>query len=73
MGKYARLYIECEDGARQFIDVPISEGNTFPNLMMQIRMQGYYLDGQINVYVPLDQIKMAFQIEQASTAGMTRQ
>ena len=71
--KLCRIILNDPVENRQTIDVPIADGNTFPNIIMQIRMQGFLLDGQMNVYVPLSQIKWAMQVETETTQGMTRQ
>ena len=74
MKKYARIFFETHDGTKQCFDFPIAEGNTFVGLMMQIRMQGFAIDGTINAYVPNKRILYAFQIEnELPTAGMTKQ
>ena len=68
--KYARVFVE----QGMAFDFPIMEGNTFPNFMMQARMQGFLLDSSINAYVPINNIRYALQIENIDgTTGMTKQ
>jgi hypothetical protein len=70
MSKFARIQIS---DSNQIFDFPIDDGNSFPNLMMQCRQQGFLLDGRVNAYVPHNQIKYAFQIETEIVSGMTKQ
>lgn len=69
--KLARVFISLDPP--KWFDFPIQEGNTFANLLMQSRMQGFMLDGTINVYVPFHEIKHAFEVSTETTQGMTRQ
>ena len=71
MAKLAQFTIR--DTNEKF-SIPIDDGNTFANLIIQIRMQGFVLDGRVNVYFPHDAIKYAIQIEtEIGTSGMTKQ
>ena len=71
MAKFMRIVVRRSG---QIIDVPIDEGNTFVNCVMQMRLTGFALDGRINAYVPLDSIELAMQIDtDAGTTGMTKQ
>lgn len=68
--KYARVFVE----QGMAFDFPIMEGNTFANFMIQMRMQGFALDGVINAYVPANSVRYALQIENIDgTTGMTKQ
>jgi hypothetical protein len=71
MAKYARLVIKRSG---QIIDMPIVDGNSFVNCMMQMRMQGFAIDTTINAYVPIESVELAMEINLDSGAqGMTRQ
>jgi hypothetical protein len=68
--KYERVFVE----PGLAFDFPIVEGNTFANFMMQVRMQGFLIDGTINAYVPITSIRYVLQIENIDgTTGMTKQ
>lgn len=69
--KLARVFYSLEP--EKWIDVPIAEGNTFTNLMLQSRVQGFILDASVNAYLPFSMIAVAFQVETETTTGMTRQ
>lgn len=70
MARMARIQIV---DSNQIFDVPIDDGNSFANYMLQVRQQGFLLDGRINAYIPHDQIKYAFQVETVAVQGMTKQ
>lgn len=69
--KLARVFVSLDPP--KWFDFPIQEGNTFANLMLNSRMQGFLLDGTINVYIPFAEIKNAFEVQTDTTQGMTRQ
>lgn len=70
MTRMARIQIV---DSNQIFDVPIDDGNSFVNFMLQVRQQGFLIDAKINAYIPHDQIKYAFQIEMTAVQGMTKQ
>jgi hypothetical protein len=71
MAKLARFVIR---GSSMSMDIPIDEGNTFCNLILQCRQQGFVLDQRANAYVPMGDVHYAFQIEtDIGTVGMTKQ
>jgi len=69
--KLARLFYSLTP--EKWIDFPIAEGNTFANFMLQVRTQGFCLDGTLNAYIPAAEIKCAFQLEAETVTGMTKQ
>ena len=71
--KLARLFYSVSP--EKWLDLPIAEGNTFANLMLQIRNQGFALDPSLNAYVKAESIVAAFQLEMDAlpVAGMTKQ
>jgi hypothetical protein len=71
MAKFVRFIVK---DSNQIIDVPLDEGNTFPNLIMFARLQGFVLDPRLNVFLPIDSVKYAIQIEMDSgVQDMTKQ
>jgi hypothetical protein len=71
MPKYVRMIIKRSG---QIIDMPIQEGNSFVNAIMQMRVQGFAMDPQINAYVPIESVELAMEINlDAGTQGMTKQ
>lgn len=71
MAKLARFVIR---DASMAVDIPIDEGNTFCNLILQCRQQNFVLDQRANAYLPMKSVHYAFQVEtDISTAGMTKQ
>lgn len=69
--KYVRVILKDTDDVLHF---PIDEGNSFVNLIIQWRTQGFALDATVNTYVPVDEIKWACQVELTDpVSGMTKQ
>jgi hypothetical protein len=71
MPKYVRMVIKRSG---QIIDMPIQDGNSFANCIMQMRIQGFAMDTRINAYVPIESVELAMEIDlDVGTSGMTKQ
>jgi hypothetical protein len=60
MKTFVRIFFK-DGGFGRWIDIPMPEGNSFPQFMSQARFEGHIQSAL--AYIPLDQIKIAVEIK----------
>jgi hypothetical protein len=60
MKTFVRIFLN-EGGFHRWIDIPMSEGTSFPQFMAQARFEGHIQSAL--AYIPLDQVKLAVEVK----------